>query len=317
MRVGDCKKNPGHFCYTSPVDVSLEMLPEFARCSQFPRFLNLLSDLTVRLVVSLTSAARGRAGQPSELPGGVRYRTGTGSAIREPVFEEDKDDPIVECDSGVAASAPASQPEPDKSSWSKGSSRLKRSLPKAPVKAMRKCASYMKKRKSVIYVETNRHIVFDDEEAANTTVEFFFDRPDRRSVYSFKVTGVLHDASLAGGNRSFLVCKTSDHSFVSSLREKRRELERLVENFPVTVRPALSKHMFMVHHPHGCAKVFSFGKCVVRKYLLEPGPPSCETSTTATAGGTPSKLTKFADLKQSESLDLLMSRVQKKVGYKS
>ena len=249
----------------------METLPRYAASQHFCRFLTIVSELTVRVVVGYTSPARGQSPELESFSRGEKYRTGTGSAIRELQFSED--DSLVECDAELTpqteSSAPQVSPMAGKFVSSKRTKIFKRNLPKAPLKAVRKYASNLKKKKTTLYIETNRHIVFDDAEAAETTVEFFFDQVDRKSVYSFKVSHVLHAASLQGGNRSVLVCRTSDLSFVHNLRAKRRELDLLVQQFPTSAREKLPAHVFVVHHPHGGEKVYSFGKSIVKKYMLE------------------------------------------------
>ncbi|RUS74063.1 hypothetical protein EGW08_018170 [Elysia chlorotica] len=298
--VKDCEKNPGHFSYWSPVNLSPRTVPEFAASPTFIRFLSIVAELTVRVVVGFTSPARGRSPELDSYSRGLRYRTGTGSAIRELVFGED--DSGIDCDAEVTPQAPASvqpvAPTSTKTAASKSSSIFKRNLQKAPLKAVRKYASGLKKKKSLLYIETNRHVVFDDAEAAETTADFYFDQPDRRNVLSLKVSHVLHDVSLEGGNRSVLVCKTSDLAFVQSLRAKRRELELLVSQFPRATREGLLQHVLLVHHPHGGEKVFSFGKSIVKKYILEPATPESCSVNSASSGRIPdSRLSKLADLK--------------------
>lgn len=296
VRIGNCEKNPGHLSYWSPADASVETLPEFSACPEFCRFLHLIADLTVRVVVGFTSPARKLWLDPMSQSKIDKYRTGTGSAIRELLLEEG--DSFIECDSEVASQA-SSPPVPftkSKAKSSKSSKKLKGSLARASLKAVRKYASSLKKKKYAMYIETNRHIVFDDSEAVETHVEFFFDRPDRKSVITLKASRVLHDVSLDESNRSILVCMTSDHDFVHSLRTKREELDQLVERFPSAVREALQQHVFLIHHPHGGEKVCSFGKSVVRKYVLEKILPTSDQQNASSCP--PSKLTKIADIKQ-------------------
>ncbi|GFR63587.1 baculoviral IAP repeat-containing protein 7 [Elysia marginata] len=299
VRDGDCEKNPGHLSYWSPQAISERTLPDFAASRQFCRFLSLVAELTVRVVVGYTSPARRRWHDVTDQCKGEKYRTGTGSAIREPQFDDN--DTSVECDAvGTPPTSPTLVNPPAGKTKSKKSSKIfKGTLPKAPLKAVRKYASNRKKKKCTLYIETNRHIVFDDAEAAETSVEFYFDQPDRKSVYTLKVTSVMHDVSLSGGNRSILVCSTPDLSFVQSLRAKRRELELLVGQFPNAARDALLKHVFLVHHPHGGEKVCSFGKSVVKKYVLEramshSGPENASSIDQVSH----SKLAKISNLKQ-------------------
>ncbi|GFO08559.1 baculoviral iap repeat-containing protein 7 [Plakobranchus ocellatus] len=274
---GKCMKNPGHFSYFPLFELSLEKLPSFAGYLEFFKFIRLAADLTVRVVVGYTSAGRN---ETSELSGARReekYRTGTGSVIREPIFDEGPQQ-------GEADKYSTERLKPPKVTYGK-----------AAWNAVRKFTPSLKKAKSIFYVETNRHIVFDNDEASHTTVEFFFDNVDRKGVLSFKASAVLHNVSFLGANRSFLVCKTQDHNFVQSLRDKRQEMEMLLPQFPNSLREALAKKMFIIHHPHGGEKVFSFGNFVVSRYLLEPG--SSTSNAASEAGADYPILTKIKGFK--------------------
>lgn len=119
-----------------------------------------------------------------------------------------------------------------------------------------------------VYIETSRHLVRDNAEAENTTVEFFYDQPNRRGVIVAKGVSVCHSCDL-GDSKSILVCRTSDATLVNMVKDSTEEMESLAKNLPQNIKEGMMRRIFMFSHPHGTEKVFSFGEYVIVKYRLE------------------------------------------------
>lgn len=107
-------------------------------------------------------------------------------------------------------------------------------------------------------VMTAAHVVFDDEEAQNTIIEFFFDdNEDRSTVVTAMGVRVSHIDE--HNNRSVIECRTHDLSLYQRLSTIRKEREQLI-------RDSLAKEVnhepmvVLIAHPHGLSKCVSFGK---------------------------------------------------------
>ncbi|KAH9504918.1 hypothetical protein Btru_061054 [Bulinus truncatus] len=229
---GNCPKNPGHFAYFPISRLTPEQLPSKTRCPAFLQFLQLFAKLTVKLTVNTTSKQRHRT---DPLFQSIKQRVGTGF-----VLLEQWRDPNVD----------------GETSWESGQSAL--------ANVGKYVKKFVKKSKKNFYIQTNRHLVFDDEEAVSTTVEFCI---DEKAVRCFKVASVL-TSDIVGDYRCTLVCRTSDHSFVREVQQIKRETLALADQLPTKTKKAMTKKVFMIEHPHGGAKVLSYGDSVLVKYQL-------------------------------------------------
>ncbi|KAK6987126.1 hypothetical protein BgiMline_016808 [Biomphalaria glabrata] len=112
-----------------------------------------------------------------------------------------------------------------------------------------------------VYIQTSRHLVFNDEEAQNAVVDFFYDTPDAKDVITLEGK-FLMVSSTAGDNQCLLVCECSDLGFIRKVNEMHRELVGVAHRLPPKAKKRMSKKMFMIHHPHGGPKVLSYGDYV-------------------------------------------------------
>ncbi|KAI8792350.1 baculoviral IAP repeat-containing protein 7 [Biomphalaria glabrata] len=237
MRALKCDKNPGHFAYFPMAFLKLEQLPSKMRLPEFLNFLQLFGMLTVRIVVKETSTARHKsdpAFQKTDNP-----RSGTGYVSFE--------------DFDLAANV-------DKSSMASGHGKWK------TVKNYMK--TFVKKNSEKLYIETNYHLVFDNFEAANTTVEFFFDDLTRKNVKAVKCVGMRH-SGIAGDSRVILECKSADQEFISRIHQIKHQLKEVVEKLPRKIKAMMCKKLFIIHHPHGREKHLSYGDSVTVKYIVD------------------------------------------------
>ncbi|XP_059154598.1 uncharacterized protein LOC131940057 [Physella acuta] len=125
-----------------------------------------------------------------------------------------------------------------------------------------------KPKKEKLYIEVNWHVVQTDEEAAKTTVEFFYDQPSRRGVKEMKGKYILRSTKL-GENISILVCKTSDSGLVRDINQTKEKIIAAVDKLPRKIKEVLTKKIFIINHPHGKEKVLSYGDSVPVKYEIK------------------------------------------------
>lgn len=234
-----CKKNPGHFANFPMWQFQMDYIPSSCRHQDVLRFFSLIATLTVRVVVSAVSKHRPDFAQP-----GPKFRFGTGFVFWRPDEEQELN---------------------------------------GDMENPRKFDSFRKhlhfgKKKGYVYVEINRHLVFDDTEAESATVEFFYDNPNRKGIVLAKGVSVMHSTVL-GDCKSILRCRTSDLSLIDMVKESRNEVESLAKNFPRKIKEALMRRVFVISHPHGGEKVFSYGEYVLVKYELKTEKNAGQTKT--------------------------------------
>ncbi|RUS73506.1 hypothetical protein EGW08_018721 [Elysia chlorotica] len=112
-------------------------------------------------------------------------------------------------------------------------------------------------------IHTANHVVFDDAEARQTIVEFFYD--DHRDVrHVIRARGVRVTRSDLDGDYCVLDCVTHDAKLGPALDAVRREWSSLWNE----VKDKLygSDVSMVVSHPHGCSKQFSVGRCLSREW---------------------------------------------------
>lgn len=224
----NCPKNPGHYSYFPIHNLRLEYIPSNVRCPEVLRFFSLIAKLTVRVVLSAVSSKRLKLCPPNQP---TKYKFGTGFAVSKP----SRNYPNIEHSEKLSG--------------------------------VRKYLPYGRKN-GYVYIETSRHLVRDNAEAENTTVEFFYDQPNRRGVIVAKGVSVCHSCDL-GDSKSILVCRTSDATLVNMVKDSTEEMESLAKNLPQNIKEGMMRRIFMFSHPHGTEKVFSFGEYVIVKYRLE------------------------------------------------
>uniref|UniRef100_A0A0B7BC95 Peptidase S1 domain-containing protein n=1 Tax=Arion vulgaris TaxID=1028688 RepID=A0A0B7BC95_9EUPU len=106
-------------------------------------------------------------------------------------------------------------------------------------------------------VMTASHVVFDDEEAKNTTVEFFYDSADTSTVIRGWGVRVCHIDVMR--NRSIIECQTHDlnlcQRLTHALKERNHLIAKELEPHIVSVLTSV-----IISHPHGMCKQVTFGK---------------------------------------------------------
>ncbi|KAK6987141.1 Baculoviral IAP repeat-containing protein 7-B [Biomphalaria glabrata] len=242
----NCEKNPGHFAYFLIPSLRLDHLPRRMRCDGLLRALQLMSDLTVKVVTACTSKLRPRDDVAITNP--QKARLGTGFVIEQPCLIDS------------------------------GAQRLNKSTLKFWKQLM---SQRSHKNVGAVYVQTSRHVIFDDEEAQKTEVQFF----SGSSSDEAKVTLVgkrLLSSPTPGDGQCLLVCECPDLVFIQRLNLLQKEFFKAVEELPLKVKKGMLKTMFIVHHPHGGPKVLSFGDHVKVKYIYNTGESKHPTLTKLT-----------------------------------
>ncbi|XP_005110054.1 uncharacterized protein LOC101863302 isoform X2 [Aplysia californica] len=129
----------------------------------------------------------------------------------------------------------------------------------------------------VFKVVTAAHVVFDDTEAGNTTVDFFLD--DERETGNVVIAqGVKITSVDVENNRSVMECITHDLQLYDKLQHFRERKDRLLSEIPtkqslpstanagadaVSTGLAVSTDNYLtilISHPHGGTKHISFGE---------------------------------------------------------
>lgn len=118
-------------------------------------------------------------------------------------------------------------------------------------------------------VMTVAHIVFDDAEAKNTTIEFFFD-DDKNTENVVKAQGIRLSSIDVANNRSIIECVTHDFGLHKKLQHFRSRKIKLQSQLPKTLTqtsdqgatPIGNLLVVLTSHPHGAAKRVSFGSII-------------------------------------------------------
>lgn len=136
---------------------------------------------------------------------------------------------------------------------------------KKPIKHL-----FKKHKPGTVYIQTNRHLVLDSDEAANTKVEFFYDKPDSKEAVSVKVKSILFSKT-QGDNVVVLACRPKESSLVQQLYRMRQEMAAVADSLPNRAKECMTKKLFIISHPHGGQKVLSYGDSVLVKYEIGTG----------------------------------------------
>ncbi|KAH9492282.1 hypothetical protein Btru_024576 [Bulinus truncatus] len=136
-----------------------------------------------------------------------------------------------------------------------------------------------RKEKSLkIFIQTSRHLIYNNEEAHHVTVEFFCDNKEHKDIVTFKGKGLLISKT-PGDSQCVLICESSDAGFIQKINQIHTAFRSTADQLPVKVKKRICKKLFITHHPHGGCKVLSYGDYVTVKYRLDcsNGEDSCAT----------------------------------------
>ncbi|CAL1534981.1 unnamed protein product [Lymnaea stagnalis] len=230
-----CEKNPGHLSSFPLSLLRLDHLPSKLRYKLVTEFLGECVKLTVQITVSKKSSKR-PSGDNTNLAEVKPFRSGTGSVLRHPY------------EIGISES------NPEHADPSGTITRLRH--PEFKAKNLKR-----------IFIETSRNLIFNNEDAKNSTVQFLFDTT--KSLHGAHVTGksVIHSTQL-GDCKSVLVCEVPEE-IVAMLNRRRDAAFKLAERLPESVKEAMTQHVFIISYPHGGEPEISHGDSTLIKYIID------------------------------------------------
>ncbi|CAG5132237.1 unnamed protein product, partial [Candidula unifasciata] len=244
-----CKKNPVHGNFFPVEKFSMNNLPRFYRREDVMKFVQLMSDLTVRVSVKYVSENRPETVPGTDIPypwsgikGSHLTRVGTGWIEGTGI-----------CDSQTCCCK-----------------ECKNSLEPKP-------------QYGLIQIRTAAHLVYDQLESEHTTCHLFFDSGETPNVCTNVVT--LTDVHTFSNKNRPDACKiilfTHDLDLVLSLRNMTFQYSDTFDIMKKCVKENGAEYIkqghplyIVVSHPHGCAKQISICCCG----NSDPGNPDTEDS---------------------------------------
>ncbi|KAI8780336.1 hypothetical protein BgiBS90_019530 [Biomphalaria glabrata] len=256
-----CKKNPGHSQFIPVNTFTLKHLPEGLQDSDLYEYIKVITDLTVRVGVEMSSPDRPKfypkTTRPypfSNMSERSNLRTGSGSVRNVNKFQD-----------GVTQDGGYEHTDYTKC-W------------------CRKCEG--SNSPSNVWWEfdvyTATHVVFDSLEANHTTLRLFYDREDSQVVSVDKVSVRYVNIE---DDRCRLKCVTCDKTLGNKLMGMYKHFENVWMKVWNKYSASRSPHKLtlIVSHPHGCSKQVSVGQWKDR--LEVGGGRSKLTYTTCTCPG--------------------------------
>ncbi|GFN78387.1 hypothetical protein PoB_000489300 [Plakobranchus ocellatus] len=281
-----CHKNPGHEHFHLPSELKVQDLPPEIQHEDSVTFFNCLSQLVVRITVNTTSAARGPNDMYSNYIGTNSKRNGSGfiASVDEHLTKmrckrpdcSGSDDPDIVMgqntvfeDSGVFMSPPPL--DRNLSNMSTASSSSSNSS-----EGSNKHSYY-----GGVFINTNRHVIFDKSEAESAHVHFFYNTPDKKGVVYGHVASIA--AVSTNEDRVTLHVMSHDRDLFSlikmHLKNAHSSYRQMVKSTHTSqqIHGSGQRHSWVViiSHPHGLAKSITCGrvrcetveaKCVVKYY---------------------------------------------------
>ncbi|XP_013083124.1 uncharacterized protein LOC106068335 [Biomphalaria glabrata] len=230
-----CNKNPGHTDFIPVRKFSLKDLPEPYRFDDVFDYINVLSDLTVRVHVQHGCAAR----SDNPFKGKARFRTGTGKVSNVCKYVDGLDKYERQNVNNRKCPCPKCQPSdtPSHVWWE-------------------------------ITIETAAHVVSEETDTAKVTLRFFFDSEDSRFV-------VLDHVSISEfskeRDRCQIKCVTCDESIGKRLEDLNEKIDDLWRTtyYKYSSLKDVDRLAIIISHPHGCAKQISIGRWTSRTKVGE------------------------------------------------
>lgn len=264
-----CTKNPKHENFI-PVDTfSLEHLPDDCRDEELYDCVKILADLTVRILVRVTSPNRPDVWPGTNTPyplhdlrGSNELKTGTGRLWMVSTFTQEQEE------------------------------RRASSITSCPCSKCRH-SSNPSKIWGEFYVVTATHVVFDETEAKETSCRLFYNGETcpRVIIDGFDA---YFDKALEY-DRCWLRCATCDLELVQVVQEKIKSFDTLWEKLQEKFEPSRDEHKLaiVVSHPHGCSKQISVGQWVDKYNVAGDYKESKFTYTTCTCPGSSGAMVYF------------------------
>lgn len=128
-----------------------------------------------------------------------------------------------------------------------------------------------------ILITTNRHVIFNDEEATNTEITFFYDNKKSTTV---KGIGYALREDLQKKDYVSLKIYYHDASLFNMINKLNESIVETWDQIPSEFKLELAKHAIVISHPHGNYKRVSFGT-LLGKEVLDQEKDRKETSYTS------------------------------------
>ncbi|GFN83832.1 hypothetical protein PoB_001033800 [Plakobranchus ocellatus] len=221
----ECVKNPGHTHFIPATSLTAYHLPQHFQDERWVAMIRARLADTVKLMVRYTSPHRQNQRGYEEYIGTIRPRWGSGTAFWPETCTNQIECPLPGCNTNG-----------------------ERHFVYGPFQ-----------------VVTVAHLVFDENEANATRVEFFDDDPHcPEFVRQAEVIGIKQGPP--GSNISILKCITHDSKIPEELKKANRHRTELLKGL---CEPEGASMVVMISHPHGTSKCISFGNLI---QLFEKGP---------------------------------------------
>ncbi|XP_059156654.1 uncharacterized protein LOC131941427 [Physella acuta] len=241
----DCTKNPGHAGFIPVNKFTVGHFPSGYHDNDLYELTKAVADITVSIAVKFTSPDRPEFVPGTQDPypcyssrGKKLLRTGTGRVFALTKYTEgmdraDGDYRTCPCPECVKSATPS------KVWWE-------------------------------IFVQTARHVVFDESEARQSSCRLWFD-DDQSPVV--KMCGLGMDVSVTEGDMCDVYYATHDVQVGDRLQEMGKRYSQLGGKVIQKYRDGrdVDKLTIIVSHPHGCSKQVSVGHWVHREVLGDDG----------------------------------------------
>ncbi|XP_059151987.1 uncharacterized protein LOC131938108 [Physella acuta] len=248
-----CVKNPGHVAFIPAQQFSLEHLPGDYQDTELLDFVHKFADRAVRLVVNYTSMARPDGFIFSNHRGTTTPHTGSGfmtCRIWPTVNEDEKQKSENKSDS-------------DNDSGDDDDFEIIESFDLNQLCPCPECSESDDPNYGwgYVYVETSRHVVFDDEEAKNTVIYYnYTDEFEFQKLYGIKISW-----SVETKDWCTLECVTHDRELYAKLYNSQQQIDDQYLEINEKYWQSPSRLAIIFSHPHGYAKRITVGQWVERR----------------------------------------------------
>lgn len=279
-----CMKNPGHDGFHLPSDLKVKDLPPDIQHEDSVTFFNCLSQLVVRITVERTSDKRPSDDMYTNYIGTKSRRNGSGfiGHVDERLMK-------IKCKREGCCGTD----DPDARFYSSSSlddslltpSLVDRSLSNISTESSSSSGSSAGSTSHYyfggVYINTNKHVIFDKSEADHAHVHFFYNTPDKKGVIYGHVASIIGVSP--NQDRVTLHVMSHDRNLFNlinlHLKNASSSYKQMVQSTHMSqqVHAYGKEHSWavIISHPHGLAKCITCGRvkretmearCVVKYY---------------------------------------------------
>lgn len=119
-----------------------------------------------------------------------------------------------------------------------------------------------------IFILTNRHLINDQANSINLTVEFSIINSNIINSQIVQAESVFY-SKVAGDFKSILVCRSSNLNLAIYLNKMKQELSEELGRLPAWLKDLLIRKVFIISHPHGKGKSLSHGDAGYKTYIIK------------------------------------------------